>query len=146
MIRTILALATLLVTCTAGAHFPIAKRLHQIDTNQDRALSIAEVLTARQARFFALDTDHNQALTPTEISNKVSSRMTNGVRADVKQDALNRIGKRFYRLDKNHDGRITQAEWDSKVAELFARFDVNNDHQITQLEVRTIRQSKRAQR
>lgn len=145
MKRTLFALAMIVVTSAANAHFPIAQRLRQIDTNHDRALSLAEVLSARQARFIALDQDHNQVLTLAEISSKVSTRMPNAS-ADAKQNALNRISTRFARLDKNRDSRITQAEWDDKVAELFARFDTNNDRLITRPEVRSARQSKRAQR
>lgn len=145
MKRTLFALAMIVVTAAANAHFPIAQLLRQIDTNHDLALSLTEVLSARQARFTALDQDGNQVLTLAEISSKVSTRMPNAS-ADAKQNALNRISTRFARLDKNRDSRITQAEWDDKVAELFARFDVNNDHQITRPEVRSVRQSKRAQR
>ena len=145
MIHTILTLALILATAVANAHFPIAQRLRQIDTNHDRALSLAEVLSARQARFLALDLDRNQVLTLAEMSSKVSTRMPNAS-ADAKQNALSRISKRFAHLDKNRDGRILQGEWDDKVAELFARFDTNNDHLITRPEVRSVRQSKRAQR
>ena len=145
MKRAIFALAIIVVAAAANAHFPIAQRLRQIDTNHDRALSLTEVLSARQARFLALDLDRNQVLTLAEISNKVSTRMPNAS-ADAKENALNRISKRFVRLDKNRDGRILQAEWDDKVAELFARFDTNNDRLITRPEVRSVRQSKRAQR
>ena len=146
MIRPMLSLAFVLATTAASAHFPIAQRLRQIDTNHDRALSLTEVLSARQARFVALDLDHDKLLTLAEISNKISSRQTDTKLAGANQGGLARIGERFSRLDKNHDTLITQAEWDGKVAELFARFDVNNDQLITRPEVRSVRQFRRAQR
>jgi len=146
MIRKIFALATILVVSAANAHFPIAKRLRHIDTNHDRALSLVEALTARQARFVMLDLDRDQALTLAEISSKVSSHANNDKRTDAKQSALARIDERFSRLDKNKDGRISQFEWDGKVTDLFARFDVNNDHLITRSEIRSVRQLKQAQR
>ena len=145
MIRKILTLALIFAATAASAHFPIAQRLRQIDTNHDRALSLAEVLSARHARFVALDLDRNQVLTLAEVSNKLNSRPGNGKRGHSKQDARNRISERFAHLDQNQDQRITQAEWDGKVADLFARFDVNNDQVITRPEVRGVRQAKRAQ-
>ena len=138
MIRPMLFLAMILATTPASAHFPVKHRLRQMDTNHDRALSISEVLSARQARFVGLDLDRNQVLTLAEISNKLSLQH--------KPNALDRVGKRFSRLDANHDNHITQAEWDGKVAELFARFDANNDHLITRPEVRSVRLAKRRQR
>ena len=146
MIRTTLTFALILLTSAAGAHFPIAQRMRQIDSNHDHALSITEVLAARQARFVALDQDQNQVLTLAEISSKVSSRNADPTRPNVGPKALDRISERFSRLDKNQDARITQAEWNDRVVELFARFDVNNDHLITRPEVRSVWQSKRAQR
>lgn len=146
MIRPTLSFALILATAAASAHFPIAHRLRQIDTNHDRALSLVEVLSVRQARFVALDLDRNQVLTLAELSNKLRSHQNGATSPDAKQRAVNLIGERFSRLDKNHDARISQAEWDAKVAELFARFDVNNDHLITRLEVRSVRLSKRTQR
>ena len=145
MIRKILTLALIFAATAASAHFPLAQRLRQIDTNHDRALSLAEVLSARHARFVALDLDRNQVLTLAEISNKLNSRPGNGKHVQSKQDALNLMNERFTHLDKNRDQRVTQAEWDGKVAELFARFDVNNDQLITRPEVRSVRQAKRAQ-
>ena len=145
MIRKILTLALIFAATAASAHFPIAQRLRQIDTNHDRALSLNEVLGARHARFVALDLDRNQVLTLAEISNKLNSRLNHGKRGHSKQGALNRINERFAHLDQNQDQRVTQAEWDGKVAELFARFDVNNDQVITRPEVRGVRQAKRAQ-
>ncbi len=145
MIRKILTLALIFAATAASAHFPIAQRLRQIDSNHDRALSLAEVLNARHARFVALDLDRNQVLTLAEISNKLNSRLGNGARGPAVQDALNLVSERFTHLDKNQDQRVTQAEWDGKVAELFARFDKNNDQFITRPEVRSVRQAKRAQ-
>ncbi len=151
MIRKILTFALIFATTAASAHFPIAHRLRKLDTNHDRALSLTEALTARQARFVALDLDRNQVLTLAEITNKVNSRQNsenassrNAARSP--EDVLRRLSERFARLDKNNDARITPAEWDSKVAALFARFDVNNDRQITRPEVRSVWQAKRAQR
>ncbi len=138
MIRPMLFLAMILATTTTSAHFPIAHRLRQMDSNHDRALSLKEVLSARQARFAGLDLDRNQVLTPAEISNKVSLHHNQG--------ALDRTSKRFSRLDTNHDNRVTQAEWVGKVTELFASFDTNNDHLITRPEVRSVRLVKRSQR
>ena len=151
MIRRILVLTALLATAAANAHFPLAQRLRQLDTNHDRALSLTEALTARQARFVALDLDRSQTLTLAEISSKINAQMLNAKRPDArrpdaKQNALERVGERFYRLDKNRDGYISRTEWDDKVADLFARFDVNNDRLITRPEVRSARQAKRARR
>lgn len=156
MIRRILVLTALLATAAANAHFPLAQRLRQLDTNHDRALSLTEALTARQARFVALDLDRSQTLTLAEISSKINAQMPNAKRPnakrpdarrpDAKQNAFERVGERFYRLDKNRDGYISRTEWDDKVADLFARFDVNNDRLITRPEVRSARQAKRARR
>ena len=145
MIRKVLILALIFTATVANAHFPLAQRLRQIDTNHDRALSLAEVLSARHARFVALDLDRNQVLTLAEITSKVNSRQANGGHGLNTQDGQNRIGERFARLDQNQDKRITQAEWDGKVAALFARFDTNSDQLITRPEVRSVRQAKRAQ-
>ena len=151
MIRRILVLTVLLATAAANAHFPLAQRLRQLDTNHDRALSLTEALTARQARFIALDLDRSQTLTLAEISSKINAQMPNAKRPDArrpdaKQNALERVSERFSRLDKNRDGYISRTEWDDKVADLFARFDVNNDRLITRPEVRSARQAKRARR
>lgn len=142
MIRKILTLALIFAATAASAHFPIAQRLRQIDTNHDRALSLAEVLNARHARFVALDLDRNQVLTLAEVSNKLNSRRQKSKHASYTQDSRDRLSERFARLDQNQDrldqnqdSRITQAEWNGKVAELFARFDVNNDQFITRPEV-----------
>ena len=146
MIRRILILTALLATAAANAHFSLAQRLRQLDTNHDRALSLTEALTARQTRFVALDLDRSQTLTLAEISSKINAQMPNAKLPDAKQNAFERVGERFYRLDKNRDGYISRTEWDDKVANLFARFDVNNDRLITRPEVRSARQAKRARR
>lgn len=146
MIRTVLALATVLFVCHADAHNPVARNLHRFDTNHDGTLTLTEALTARQARFALLDTDSSKTLTVKEVSNKAASRRRAAAPDGDNQPALNRISKRFSRVDSNHDGVITPTEWNGAVAVLFARLDSNGDQVITRAEVRELRQSRRASR
>ena len=146
MIRTVLALASVLLVCHANAHNPVAKNLHRLDTNHDRVLSLTEALTARQARFALLDSDGSKTLTLEEVSNKIASRMGAAKPDDINHGVLNRIHKRFSRVDSNHARVITPDEWNGVVTGLFARFDRNGDQVITRAEIRETRQSRRESR
>lgn len=65
------------------------------------------------------DTDHDGAVTRTEIE------------ALVQRHVQKQVEARFERLDRNRDGRVTRAEVPTMASARFARFDVNGDGTLT---------------
>ena len=142
MIRNVLALAILSIACAADAHYSRAMRLHQLDTNNDQALSLSEALNARQARFLRLDIDASRSLSLAEVSAKLVARAANSSQPKSAQARLTHVGKRFAQMDVDKSGLITPNEWDARVIELFARFDADDDHVLKLEEIRNVRRER----
>ena len=68
-------------------------------------------------------------------------------RSARKAEMQARAQARFAQSDRNHDGRISLAEFqdasDKKLAERFARMDANKDGQLTQEEMRLAHEQRR---
>lgn len=132
MKRFALILSTLLVAGLASAHGHGGRHLRGMDTNQDRMLSLSEVLAARDARFTKLDTNADKALSAAELNVNVRN--------------AERAQKRFERLDQDKDGFVNAREWSESTAQLFALVDSNADNVLTREEFRAVRQKRHERR
>lgn len=97
------------------------------DANGDGTVTRAEVIAQAQARFDAMDTNHDGTVTPEERSAARAAMWAKrgggtgdapamnrggngGGRTLTRADATARAGARFDRMDTNHDGKLDATE------------------------------------
>lgn len=100
--------------------------LMRADTNGDGMISREEAKAQADARFAAMDTNHDGVLTADELTGP-------GARG-------------LARADADGDGKITHAEYDAAMAKRFARLDANGDGVISADEIRAAMERGRAMR
>ena len=111
----------------APAATPRHGGLLRADANGDGTITRAEVVAQAQARFDAMDTNHDGTVTPEERAAARAAMWAKrggeagdapmagrggggGGRSLTRADALARAGARFDRMDTNHDGKLDAAE------------------------------------
>lgn len=62
------------------------------------------------------------------------------------QDQTNRYQHMLERLDTNHDGKISPAEWQTATDQRFAKTDTNGDGFVTPAEMTAAREARAAER
>ncbi len=100
----------------------LAKMCHEADFNKDGRLTRAEFDRAVTEDFSAA-AKGGQGMTPAEFYGIQLGRFHE------------MEGRRFKRLDKNHDGKLSEAEFSAPGKKLFARLDRNQDGVLTKDEL-----------
>lgn len=140
----VLALA---VTGPAAAFHAAGVHDQEKDKNKDKHRSHGRGEDLTQMRFAGLDTNHDGRITRDEWRGNDSfnqhdwngdgvlsgAEVTPGAEPPGRDDNDN--FDRFDRLDANHDGRLSVAEWPGDPA-VFDRLDVNRDRFLTRDELR----------
>ncbi len=112
----------------AGDAGPLARKLKQMDANQDGAIEKAE-WQGPPERFDRIDADRDGRITEAEVKQALAAAGGGEGRwMDKSADAA------FRRFDADQDGRITAAEWKGR-RESFQRLDANQDGAITREEL-----------
>jgi len=119
----------------ASAEYYVGSRwLKSADANKDKRISREEADGLELRRFSRLDHNGDQTVTAEEIDLYLAER--NARRRD-------RI---LRRLDADKDRSVTRAEIDARTANLFRTLDPDGDGGITEDEVRSYREARRARR
>ena len=134
---TLIALASTAVIATAkgGPGFGprgggIERMFEEFDTNQDGAITKAEIAAAAEARFAAADTNGDGLLSAEEMKTAAEARDS--------ERRNKRIEARIDRMDTDGDGQISLTEMSARTDRLdrmFARLDADQDGSITQAEL-----------
>ena len=120
-------LATGAIAQTMPPAPPPGGGMMRLDANHDGIITRAEMVAEADARFAAMDTNRDGKVTPDERDaareamraqrgggegrrGGGAGMRAGGDREMTRADALDRAGKRFDRLDTNHDGRLDAAE------------------------------------
>ena len=105
----------------------LMQRFDELDTNKDGKLSAEELAALRTGHMAAADTDKDGTLTRDEM---VAFRQ---------QQAGERAGKAFDRMDADGDGRLSLAEMDSRKGpspeRMIKRADTDGDGVLSKAEV-----------
>ncbi|URW76522.1 hypothetical protein M9980_04710 [Sphingomonas donggukensis] len=157
MKRFLIAAALMGTTAVGGfayaAQTPPASKPLKGDTNADGQISRAEFIAQAQAKFAAMDTDKNGAISREERRAAHADRggrhgkrggMGGPFEPVAGQDApapagRPGVGKMLERLDTNADGRITRAEYAAQAGTRFARMDANGDGTVDKTEMAAMR-------
>ncbi|HSV28677.1 MAG TPA: EF-hand domain-containing protein [Candidatus Omnitrophota bacterium] len=108
-----------------GGRMPM---MQQLDTDNDGSVSREEFMAGHQMRqqgYTAADTDKDGAIS----------------REEFMQAGQQRREERFRELDRDNDGRLTQAEMSDRASAMFRAMDANQDGKLSQDEIR-MRQGK----
>ncbi len=142
----------------AGAPHGWARMLAKVDTNKDGAISLDETLAAAKARFAKHDTNNDSKITEQEAMawrqqhhDMMGGKRGGGWRRGGEDGPGGRggpggpggmggPGAMLERLDADHDGKLTRAEFDMP----FDRMDANHDGVVDQAEMQTAREMMRS--
>jgi hypothetical protein len=120
-------LATAAVAQTVPPAPPPGGGMMRLDANHDGVITRAEMIAEAEARFAVMDTNKDGKVTPEERDAAREAMRAqrrggdggprggagmrgSGDRDMTRAEALDRAGRRFDRLDANHDGRLDAAE------------------------------------
>lgn len=109
-----------------------SQMLEEFDSDSDGAVSTTEFTTRTQERFAALDANGDAQVTTAELVAYFEGEQ-------LPLQAL----RRFNNADADGDGTVTQSEFETAAAELFARLDQDTDGSVTPDEARDGRQAMR---
>jgi Ca2+-binding EF-hand superfamily protein len=116
--------------------------LKSADLNKDGVIDQTEFQTARDKWFTELDTNKDGFVTADELKafgDKMHAEWAqkHGDQADNKPGGKhgNFSERILKRVDADHDGKISKAEFDAEGAKLFAKLDENGDGKIAQNEM-----------
>ena len=87
--------------------------LMRADTNNDGMISKTEATAQANARFDAMDANHDGVLSPDERKGPGGAMMARAGGGDgtmMRADFLAQADKRFERIDTNHDGQLSREE------------------------------------
>ncbi|WP_174298665.1 EF-hand domain-containing protein [Sphingomonas bacterium] len=95
----------------------------------------AAALAQLRAEFTATDLDHDGLLTKAEVAARIAHmRMAGAARPLTPQQAHQLTQLWFEHTDTNHDGRVTLAESEATMGQMFDRYDTNHDGVISPAE------------
>lgn len=127
-------------------HKHMHRVMHRADLNHDGRISHAEMRAALAKSFAVLDTNHDGVLSKSELADSRGAYKAyrQEIRAERKAGQHvagviripHRALKHFARLDRNHDGVLSQAELDHVARHLFKRRDHNGDGYISKAELK----------
>ena len=133
------ALLTLAGTALAAPHEGSAF-IHDYDADHDGQVSRAEFDTGRVARFKATDANGDGWVSENEYVQEYSARLEQQLAAsdrneekktEERQRQIRQTHARFGVLDKDKDGKMSQAEYDLSGARAFAEQDNDKDGIVT---------------
>ena len=133
------ALLTLAGTAMAAPHEGSAF-IHDYDADRDGQVSRAEFDIGRVARFKATDTNGDGWVSENEYVQEYSARLEQQLAAsdrseekktEERQRQIRQTHVRFGVLDKDKDGKMSQAEYDLSGARAFAEQDNDKDGIVT---------------
>ena len=107
----------------------VDQMFERVDTNQDGAITRAEIEAAGAARFATADTDGDGFLTVEE--------MTAAAESHDSERRAKRVEARLDRLDANDDGKLSLEEMQAgskRLDRMFDRLDADSDGAITKAE------------
>ena len=108
--------------------------------------SRAAALAQLRAEFAATDIDHNGYLTRAEVAARIAHmKMAGAAHPLSRQQADQLTALWFQRTDANGDGRVTLAESEATMTQLFDRYDTNHDGVISPAERAAARSTMRGQ-
>jgi Ca2+-binding EF-hand superfamily protein len=90
-----------------------------LDPDNDGTVSLAEAKKAAEAKFDALDTDHEGTLDANELVGIMSAKQIKAIDKDNdgtldKAEYLKAVEAKFKKADKDHDGTLDKAELSSE--------------------------------
>ncbi len=149
--------AILLITGTAihAAPHEGSAFIRDYDANHDGQVTRAEFDAGRVARFRATDTNGDGWVSEDEYVAEYSGRLEQQLaasdrseekKAEERQRQIRQTHVRFGVLDKDKDGKMTQAEYDASGARAFAEQDDDKDGIITQADAAATAAKQRAAR
>lgn len=107
--------------------------------------SRSTALAQLRAEFSATDIDHDGVLTKAEVAARIEHmRMAGAARPLTPQQARQLTDLWFQRTDTNHDGRVTLAESEATMGQMFDRYDTNHDGIISPSEQAAARAAAKA--
>lgn len=112
--------------------------LQDLDTNLDGQITRAEAEAGRTARFSTADANGDGLLSLEEFTAAANARED--------ERKARRYERAFDRLDSDGDGRITQAEMDTRGTPRFDRLDANGDNVVTADEMQAGKQRMKDKR
>jgi Ca2+-binding EF-hand superfamily protein len=112
-------------------YFPMAeKRFARLDANKDGKLVPEELAPVVKKRVAAMDGDGDKALTVSEIDAALQRRI------ERRRDRIMSL------LDANKDGKITEAEMDAVLNDMFDKADTDDDGAVNLAEIRAFKRAK----
>ena len=129
--------------------------IRDYDANHDGQVTRAEFDAGRVARFRATDTNGDGWVSEDEYVAEYSGRLEQQLAAsdrseekktEERQRQIRQTHVRFGVLDKDKDGKMTQAEYDASGARAFAEQDDDKDGIITQADAAATAAKQRAAR
>jgi Ca2+-binding EF-hand superfamily protein len=123
-------LTGLLVTAALAnePYFPRSERgLERLDLNKDGKLTPNELAPAVMKRAARMDANNDKVLTAAEIDAALTKRIEQ------------RRGRIMLLLDRDKDGRITEAEFEGVVEDMFDKADTNGDGGVDLAEIRSFK-------
>lgn len=115
--------------------------IHDYDTNKDGSVSHAEFDAVRLERYKATDANKDGTLSEQEYVSEYQARLEKQLaasddtaerKAEDRQRQMRQAHVRFGVLDKDKDGKMTQAEYDASGARAFAEQDDDKNGVVTQ--------------
>jgi Ca2+-binding EF-hand superfamily protein len=123
----------LLGTMTLGAlanepYFPRSEKgLQKLDINKDGKLTALELAPALMKRLTRMDSNNDKSLSAEEID------------ASMLERVQKRRGRIMLLMDADRDGKITQAEVDVVLNDMFDKADTNSDGGVDMAEIKTFK-------
>jgi hypothetical protein len=128
MIRLAFAPALLAAVVLAAAPFAASAQQGPMGgMAQMGPFTLAQMQERSDARFHALDTNHDGSLTGAELTPPPTP------------GSMMSAGRGMERADANHDGTVTLDEYHAMSAAMFARLDANHDGTVTPDELQAMR-------
>lgn len=123
-----------------------AKMFGLMDENGDGKISSIEHASAHENRFAAMDANDDGVLTFEEFS---SFRMGPGPKDGGQGKKQNKMATKkqvmFEKMDTDHDGKVSQAEFNAFAAAMFAKADANDDGAVDEAEFAAHHMAKKGQ-
>jgi len=115
----------------------------EFDQNNDGQVSHTEFFSSRQQRLAAMDLQHNAQIDVAGYQAEYADRLDQRLAADRKGQ-LKQTEVRFAAVDKNQDGHISLAEYQTSGQRAFAFIDTNKDGLINKADPAPARRGQNA--
>jgi Ca2+-binding EF-hand superfamily protein len=129
-------LSTLIVAMLATTAFAAAAhgpgkddKFKMMDTNSDGQISAAEHAAGITKMFSDMDADKDGFVTTTEIDARHAAKGETAGKSDMKSS------DKIATMDKDGDGKLSAAEYDTGAADIFKKMDTDNSGAVSQAEM-----------